>query len=138
VVPRPGTIRNQWVGAGSESGSPGGAHTKGVPPGNHWPAEWFPDPGTIPLAEAGEVTDRHVIWAQPSTGKQRGRRTVRVVRYAGGWDVYLGLGGADPARRARATVRLQPEEARALAETLAQTAAAAEAARAGANDEGEA
>jgi hypothetical protein len=75
------------------------------------------------------VTDRHVIWARPSQGKQRGRRTVRVVRYAGGWEVYLGLGGADQDRRARATVRLQPEEARALAETLAQTAAAAEAVR---------
>jgi hypothetical protein len=76
------------------------------------------------------VTDRRVIWAWPPDHRQgRGRRSVRVVRYGGGWDIYLGLGGADSSRRARATVRLDPEEARALAEALAQTAADAEAVR---------
>lgn len=73
---------------------------------------------------------RHVVEAGASSGKQPNRCSVRVVRYADGWDVFVGIGPADPARPARATARLDPEGARALAGALMEAAAAGEVVRA--------
>jgi hypothetical protein len=71
--------------------------------------------------------DRWVIDARGTSGAHpRKRRTVRVVRYATGEEVHLGVGDAEGKRPARAAALLTSEGARRLAAALLSAAERAE------------
>jgi hypothetical protein len=77
---------------------------------------------------------RAVVEGRATGGNVHDRkRTARVVRYAGGWDVVLSVGGRDPNRTARAAIALDPDQARTVARELSAAADVADAERTAAN-----
>ncbi len=64
-----------------------------------------------------------------ATGGPRRPRTARIVRYATGYEIALGIGGPDPDEKASAVIALGVEQAHELAHHLLATAGRAEQAR---------